>query len=311
LLLGQFGPGAEFLAGVARDGEKLVGHAWAGWGLNSSPIGVVAGVVTDEHCRGRGIASALVAELCQRFDMAGGTLLFLGTTNPEARRIYERLGFRELVGSVYRRGEFSAARNFAPGLPTRPHAATWRDMGSILPLYLLPHPCMVMDAAIELPSTRLFAPWRCFRIFWESWQSVGDAGSWELLENSPGWTVASALARPRSDGVRFLRSDEEGTSRCRGKACLAPTDGHDDGQAGFSVDFVWHPDYSDVGLEFVRDFLRRMEERNRGGPCLFLCDRDTWKIRAAKALGFSTASRAARHMLVSGERWALDEYRRD
>ena len=43
LLLGQFGPGAQFVAGIARDGEKVAGHCWGGWGQSAAPIGVVAG----------------------------------------------------------------------------------------------------------------------------------------------------------------------------------------------------------------------------------------------------------------------------
>lgn len=282
LLLGRFGPGAQFLSALAFDGDRLAGHAWAGWGVEAAPIGVMAGVVTDERYRRRGIASGLVAELCKRFDSAGGALFFLGTTNPEARRLYERFGFRSFTGNVYCRGEHALMRDLAPGLPVSAHRAGWADIGRILPLYLLPHPCIVIDAGVELLSTRLAPPWRCFRIFWDTWRSIESGGDWELLINSAGWAVASAVARPNA--------------RPGG---------------GFHLDFVWHSDYPDAGCSFVGDFVERMEARYQGAARLLLCDGDEWKRRAAEALGFTRARRAAGHILHQGRRLALDEYRRD
>ena len=58
----------------------------------------MGGVATAETYRGQGLASAVVGAVCERFDSAAGRLLWLGTGNPAARRIYERLGFRLVAG---------------------------------------------------------------------------------------------------------------------------------------------------------------------------------------------------------------------
>jgi hypothetical protein len=133
-------------------------------------------------------------------------------------------------------------------------------MASIVPLYLLAHPCVLADAGIGLLSARVAEPRRCVRIFWDLWKSIEPAGRWAVLRNDRGWPVASALAR-----------------------LSAPS------AAGFSVDFLWHPDYSVQAAAFAADWLKEIEAASGCACRMLICEGDDWKLREARALGFERA----------------------
>ncbi len=133
-------------------------------------------------------------------------------------------------------------------------------MASIVPLYLLPHPCVLADAGIGLPSARVAEPHRCVRIFWDLWKSIEPAGRWAILRNDLGWPVASALARPAAPAA-----------------------------AGFSVDFIWHTDYSVQAAAFMADWLEEIEAASGRACRMLICEGDDWKLSQARALGFERA----------------------
>ncbi len=259
ILLGEFSEEACFAAGLACGGDSVVATAWSGWGGDFPDIAVMGGVATSEAYRGQGLASAVVGAVCERFDSAGGRLLFLGTSNPAARRIYERLGFRQVAGQIFCRAARGARpdEGFATGRRVSARPVSWRDLASIVPLYLLRHPCLIADAGIALPSARVAEPRRCVRIFWDLWKSIAPAGKWAILRNDLGWPVASAIAR------RY-----------------APF------AAEFSVDFLWHPDYSVEASGFVAHWLKEIEAVSGRSCSMLICEGDDWKVRAARALGF-------------------------
>lgn len=262
ILLGEFSEEACFTAGLGLAGDSVLATCWSGWGREFPDIAVMGGVATDEAYRGQGLASAVVGAVCERFDSAGGRLLCLGTSNPAARRIYERLGFRPVAEQVLCRAASGARidEGFAAGRPVAARPASWREMASIVPLYLLRHPCVLADAGIGLPSARVAEPRRCVRIFWDLWKSIERAGKWVVLRNDLGWPVASALARPMEPPA-----------------------------AGFSVDFLWHPDYSVEAAGFTANWLDQIEAES-GRPCrMLICDGDDWKLRQARTLGLERA----------------------
>ncbi|AFK07503.1 putative acyltransferase [Mesotoga prima MesG1.Ag.4.2] len=61
----------------------------------SSDMAMIIGVATGKDFRGRGLASAVVSKLCEDLLAEGRTPCLL-YDNPEAGRIYNRLGFREI-----------------------------------------------------------------------------------------------------------------------------------------------------------------------------------------------------------------------
>jgi ribosomal protein S18 acetylase RimI-like enzyme len=273
ILLGKFSEEACFTAGVGLAGDSVLATCWSGWGREFPNIAVMGGVATAEAYRGRGLASAVVGAVCERFDAAGGRLLCLGTSNPAARRIYERLGFRLAAGQVFCRAARGARldEGLAPGRPVAARPASWRDMASILPLYLLRHPCLLADAGIGLPSARVAEPRRCVHIFWNLWKSIEPAGKWALLRNDLGWPIASALGR---------RSFAEAAE---GKPSSAEP------SAGFSVDFLWHPDYSVEAAGFLANWLDEIEAASGCACRMLICEGDDWKLRQARMLGFERA----------------------
>ena len=151
-------------------------------------------------------------------------------------------------------------------------------MASIVPLYLLPHPCVLADAGIGLPSARVAEPRRCVRIFWDLWKSIEPAGKWAVLRNDLGWPVASALARPDAPALFAPIFPAKQRAKRDGGA-----------SRDFSVDFLWHPDYSVEAADFVANWLEEIEAASGCACRMLICDGDDWKLREARELGFERA----------------------
>ncbi len=62
-------------------------------------LGGLGEVSTDPTFRGQGLATTTCRQLAEDFVKSGGIALFLGTINPDAARIYERLGWQHINGS--------------------------------------------------------------------------------------------------------------------------------------------------------------------------------------------------------------------
>lgn len=273
ILAGRHNTDARFTIGIARAADRLAACCWTGLGRRRPDIGVMAGVVTLPEFRGKGIASAMVSGICEHFDRLGGRRLFLGVTNPVARRIYEKLGFRDYAGHILMRGEPLRQGGDADPRPvSRP--ATPGDIGLIVPLYLDPHPAVLLDAALALPSSRLVPPWRCVRLFWDTWSSIAGHGQWRLLEDPAGRLIGSALARPAG--------------------------------LGYTVDFLWSPRHPDQGRDFVAGFLTSL-----AAPCeMRIAAADHWKLAEARHLGFRPLPGPSDELEIQGHRFPLTRHRR-
>ena len=95
-------------------------------------VGVVEFVQTAERHRRKGVASALMTQLIERFQAEGGMALDLCTTNPHAGALYEKHGFWYHFGDGMRYRP-PAAPGFdttylAFTVPARSRAATWGAM---------------------------------------------------------------------------------------------------------------------------------------------------------------------------------------
>jgi len=85
-----------------RDGGRLV--AMAGERFVLTGMTEVSAVCTDPAYRGRGWAAALTAEIAARiFDRGEAPFLHVVESNATARRVYERIGFRDrtILAHVY------------------------------------------------------------------------------------------------------------------------------------------------------------------------------------------------------------------
>ena len=99
---------------VVKDGSQIVATTHLTISRSDPRIGGLGEVATLATHRGRGLAGALCGRAAEEFDAAGGEGLFLGTDNPAAARIYQRLGWRYLPHThvMRRAGSVSVIDNY-------------------------------------------------------------------------------------------------------------------------------------------------------------------------------------------------------
>ena len=90
---------ADYLFTAYEDGKLLGNIHLTVCGTNGT-VGCLGGLVTVPEARGKGVATKLFADACECFDKLGGRMLFLGTGNPVAARMYEKFGFRFITGTA-------------------------------------------------------------------------------------------------------------------------------------------------------------------------------------------------------------------
>jgi len=88
------------LSSVGFAGDEPVAHAWLGRAEQFPEAALLGHVYTVEAHRGQGLATRVLGNLFAEFDRTGGRWAMLGTLNPAAVRIYERLGFAPLNGGM-------------------------------------------------------------------------------------------------------------------------------------------------------------------------------------------------------------------
>jgi GNAT superfamily N-acetyltransferase len=190
----------------AGRGEKIVGTCHLTVSLTHPELGGLGEVGTIPEFRGIGIASTLCAMAIDDFRIAGGKALFLGTDNPVAALIYSRLGWQKLDGTNVMvhltKGESPEeflAGNFSNSGTIKVKAGTPADRIQIIPLIVTPHDWQVMDANLNIFSTRYVVQRSCMGLYprYESLCSDGR-GAWFAARNDQEQTVG--LSTVRFDG---------------------------------------------------------------------------------------------------------------
>jgi len=167
-------------------------------------LGGVGGVATAPDCRRQGLAERLCREARNLFREGGGEALFLGTVNPTAARVYNRLGWRRLAGStVYANvmsdlspEEFLVDWFRGASGPVTVNPGTARARIPMIPLLLTPHSEQVLDANLDLVSTRYARQDSCMGLYPRYAELAVAGGAW-----FGGWSenrrlVGLASARP-------------------------------------------------------------------------------------------------------------------
>ena len=78
--------------------------------------------------------------------------------------------------------------------------------------------------------------------------------------------------------------------------------------AGFSVDFLWHPDYSVEASGFVANWLAEIEAASGCACRMLICEGDDWKLREALSLGFQRAEGGGGTVDLNGRKVPLLEF---
>ena len=135
--------------------------------------GCWGGVAVDEAVRKQGLATQLCRAAQDWFWRHHGQIVFLGTVNPAAARIYRRLGWNRLPGTTVmaatREGQAPEAflvdhfRTEAGPLLLRPLDAGVRL--PVIPLVLAAHNEQILDANLGLVSTRFSRQDRCMSLY--------------------------------------------------------------------------------------------------------------------------------------------------
>ena len=178
------------------DGELVASMAYY-TPADTRDVGLIEFVETREEHRGKGIASALLAELVRRFTAEGGQALLLCTGNPIAGRLYENYGFWYTIGDGMRylapgAEDFSESYlAFSGGARIRD--ATWGDLPRTSVLYNHPEPAwLVKDYLSEV-----FGDTRYERHFVRLMERIGDGNGAYLVLESPQKRVVGAAAFER------------------------------------------------------------------------------------------------------------------
>lgn len=196
---------------LERDGDNLTGTCGIMTPRANSEFAGIGEVATRPEYRGRGIAGRLCREALDEFAENGGEVVFLGTENPAAARIYYRLGWRRIAGStVYANvvnggsPEEYLVDYFRTPSPVNIVAGDASLRVPMIPLLLTPHDWQILDGNLPTPmvSTRYAMQNSCMGLCRKYYYLVkrGDA-EWFAAKTSDGRLVGIATARVGSDGV--------------------------------------------------------------------------------------------------------------
>ena len=174
-------------------------------------LGGFSEVATSPRARRTGIATELSRQARDEFREAGGEALFLGTVNPDAARIYFRLGWRKLAGAnvmLNVTGEESPEEymlDFFRGIgPAAVGPATPGDRLPMIPLLLAPHDWQVLDLNVGMLSTRYAVQDSCLGLYRRYSAMAKDGpGAWFCARTESGHVVGvSSAVVVSGDGCR-------------------------------------------------------------------------------------------------------------
>ena len=190
---------------LERDGDTLTGTCGITISRANPRLAGFGEVATRPDYRGRGIASRLCGQAVEEFEAQGGEAVFLGTGNPDAARIYHRLGWRRIAGSyVWARvtsgdspEEYLADHYRAPGQATIvPGDASLRV--PMIPLLLTPHDWQVLDGNLPVPmlSIRYAMQSSCMGLCRKYYDLVKrDGATWFAAETNDNRLVGISTAK--------------------------------------------------------------------------------------------------------------------
>lgn len=248
---------------LMQRGERLGGTCRLTVSRANPRLGGVGEVATSLEFRRQGIAGALCARALEDFGAHGGQALFLGTSNPDAARVYHRLGWRKLPGAnvmAFIAGgdspEAFLVDLFREGGAAAVGPGTAVDRIPMIPLLISPHDWQALDANAGMFSTRYVVQISCMSLY----------------------TRYEALTR-EGRGAWFSARTDRGLVVGLSSACL-------DGSGGCRVDGFTHPNDPDVWKDLIQAAMRWGTARGAPSCRARVSVEDEDKRTLFEALGF-------------------------
>ena len=207
-LLGEENPRSLITAYTRRLNDKLAGTCLVIRSEVMPDLGGFSEVATSPEARRTGIATALSRQARDDFQERGGRALFLGTVNPDAARIYFRLGWRKLAGANVMVNVMNGDSpeeyliDFFRDLgPAAVRSASPGDRVPMIPVLLSPHDWQVLDLNVGMLSTRYAVQNSCLGLYRRYSALANDGpGAWFCAVTSLGHVVGLSSARLDGDG---------------------------------------------------------------------------------------------------------------
>ncbi len=243
--------------------EDLTATAVSIVSSNLPELGAVGEVATDLAYRNQGLASKVCGRLLDHFKHNNGKVLFLGTTNPNAARIYQRLGWNHIpkttlmVNMVNGDDYHDHLRDYYKDLSLyqiRP--ANYKSRIPIIPLFITPNNWQVLDINVPMYSINDMPLSSCLGIYRRyNYIRRCGGGNWFTAETGDGKII--------------------GISSC---ALI--------GEDSYLVDGFCHNDYPEVFKELLSTTLNWCRKQNARTTIMRLSDTDENKLNFVEDLGY-------------------------
>lgn len=258
---------------IPRDGETAAtSHVTVA--RRDPTIGGLGEVATANCHRRQGMAAAACERALQDFRGNGGEALFLGTGNPDAARVYHRLGWRKLCGSnamvaLSRRQSPEAylVDYFRGGQSGKIRPASPEARVAMIPLIHTPHDWKVLDANVAIHSNRYQVQGSVMGLYPRYESLLRAGGTWFELRCDRGRTVGLVSARMAEPGV------------CR-------------------IDGFVHALYMEGWPEFIDTACRWGSEKGAAASEAAVCIEDEEKLEAFRQLGGFDVDRPGPDMAI-------------
>ncbi len=212
-LLGHEVPHTRITVYTRRLNEKLTGACLVATSDTLSSIGGLGEVATAPEARRSGIAGELTRQARDDFKERGGQALFLGTGNPDAARIYFRLGWRKLAGANLMANVLNGDSpeeflvDYFRSLGTaKVETSSPADRTPMIPLLVSPHDWQALDFNTGMLSTRYAVQESCLGLYRRYDAITKDGrGAWFCAKTDNGQVVG--LSSARFDENRSCRVD--------------------------------------------------------------------------------------------------------
>ena len=209
VLLGGEGAQSLITVYIRRRGSKIVGACLVASSRDLPSLGGLGEVAASPDIRRSGIATELSRRARDDFGERGGRAVFLGTGNPDAARIYFRLGWRKLAGANLMVNVLNgdSPEEFLVGYFRNLGQATVRtpspaDRIPMIPLLASPHDWQALDFNAAMYSTRYAVQDSCLGLYRRYKALAEDGrGAWFCASTERGQIVGLSTARIDRDGA--------------------------------------------------------------------------------------------------------------